>query len=105
MKICLDSEVPSYVLIHLFKDAMSKIGRRKKFAVESMDYDAINGLTVVDTCGVVWKLEVGASVVFPESLNNSIVDSEKARCFCPECNLGMSEEKKICSICEYLSQI
>lgn len=103
--INLGSDFPSFVLIHLFKDAMAKLGRARKVSIVSMDYNVVDGLTVVNADGVKWKIEVNANVCIPQELMDNIVEDNKAKCFCVECTRGISEEKEICSVCEYLEKI
>lgn len=97
----------SYVLIRLFLDAARKFGRHK--GVKSMDYNVVDGLTIVDTDDIVWSLGVNLEVKFPESLetlpNARIQDDSKAVMFCPECTFGIAEVAKACSVCEYLNKI
>ena len=103
--INLGSDFPSFVLIHLFKDAMAKLGRARKASIVSMDYNVVDGFTVVNADGVKWKVEVNAKVCIPQELKDDIVEDNKAKCFCVECTRGMSEEKRLCSVCEYLEKI
>lgn len=103
LNINLDSETPSYVLINLFLDTMRKFGRKK--VVKSMSYDCKDGLTVTDSDGVVWNLEVNAKVKIPDELLEFRVKDSDAKSFCPKCNCGMKEERTICSVCEYLAKI
>jgi len=103
--INLDSSFASYVLIHLFKDAMAKFGKSKNTAIVSMNYDVVNGLTIVNKNGTEWKLEVNAKIIIPQNLKEDRIEDSKAKCFCVECLAGVAEEKTLCSVCEYLSKI
>ena len=103
--INLGSDFASYVLIHLFKDAMAKFGKSKKVSIVSMNYDAVEGLTIVNKDGVEWKLEVNAKVLIPQKLKDKIVKDKEAKCFCVECTRGIAEEKSLCPVCEYLEKI
>jgi hypothetical protein len=99
------SDFPSFVLIHLFKDAMAKLGRAKKAVVSDMNYNVVDGLTVVDGNGVTWNVQVNAKVCIPQELIDDRVEDNKAKSFCVECTTGMAEEKRLCSVCEYLEKI
>lgn len=98
----------NFVLINIFKEALAKFGKSDKL-VKSIEYNVIDGLTVVDEKDVVWKLEVNANVKIPESLKdlpNRTVSDEDAKCFCVECNRGINPPHSgLCSVCEYLNKI
>lgn len=103
-EINLDSEFPSYVIIHLFKDAMAKFGKSEKL-IDKMDYNVVDGLTVVDHKGVVWKIEVNAKVIIPESLKTNRTSDEEAKQFCVECDWGINNNESLCDVCKYLDKI
>lgn len=103
-EINLDSGFPSFVLIHLFKDAMAKFGKSGKL-IDQMDYNVVDGLTVVDDKGVNWKIEVNAKVIIPESLKTNRVSDEEAKQFCVECTWGIRDNESLCDVCKYLDKI
>lgn len=98
----------NFVLINLFKEALAKFGKSDKL-VKSIEYNVVDGLTVVDEKDVVWKLEVNAKAILPESLKdlpNHIVSDEDTKCFCVDCNRGINPPYRgLCSVCEYLNKI
>lgn len=102
VRVNLNSDLSSYVLINLFKDAMAKIGRGN-VAVDRMDYHAGKGLTFTDTKGVVWNLEVGAKVVIPKCYKSLVPKDKDAKQFCPECSRGTIDG--LCVVCEYLKSV
>jgi hypothetical protein len=102
LKIELDSEIPSYVLINLFLDAIRKFGKYKE--VKSMTYDVENGLVVVDANDVIWNLEVNAKVILPDELIESVSDNN-AHKFCVECDRAMDSDEEVCGVCQYLNKI
>ena len=104
-RIDLGSDFPSFVLIHLFKDAMAKLGRSRKATIAGMDYDAVEGFTVTNQDGVKWKVEVNAKVVIPQELKDQRIPDEKTTRFCVECTAGVPEDRSTCAVCEYLGRI
>ena len=102
----LNSSANSYILMNLFFDAMSKIGKQKK--IKNIEYTVNHGLVVTDVNDVVWLREVNAKVKFPEELNdkpNSRIADDDAQTFCSNCDFGVKDNPKLlCSVCEYLEK-
>lgn len=98
----------TYVLLKVFLQALSKFGKSSGKTVKSIEYIFPDELTVVDGDDVTWKLNFNAEVKIPDNLKdlpNGRVPSEIAKEFCSNCDSGIKNRAKLCSVCEYLKKI